>query len=161
MIRVYPPGRSPTLAATSLNSSVTAALSRSLENASLLLCVVSTFDLVTSGSTYCLSALALATVVLIRLCSIREQAIFASMALRCAVFLPKWFTLFPCLIVHYFLTQSDSRGSSPRKFSPYLVCILKDPCRNSVPCYLQALQAQSGIFYRSFGISLSRSCYMT
>jgi hypothetical protein len=50
---------------------------------------VSSLDLVTSGSINCLSAFALATVVLIRLCSINEQAMFASIAFLCAVFLPK------------------------------------------------------------------------
>ena len=89
MIRVYPPGRSPTLAATSLNKSVTAYLLRKYEKTIRLLCVVSAFDFVIKGSTNCFSAFALATVVLIRLCSIKEQAIFANIDFLCAVCLLK------------------------------------------------------------------------
>ena len=49
----------------------------------LLLCVVSSFAFVRIGSTYTLKAFALATVVLIRLCSIKEQAMLANIAALC------------------------------------------------------------------------------
>ena len=42
----------------------------------------SSFDLVKRGSTYNLNAFALATVVAMRLCRIKELAIFANIALR-------------------------------------------------------------------------------
>ena len=89
MILTYPPGRSPTFMATSRNNSETAYLFLKLLNTTLRLCVVSFFDLVIRGSTYCLSALAFASVVLMRLCSIKEQAIFANIDFLCAVFLLK------------------------------------------------------------------------
>jgi hypothetical protein len=50
---------------------------------------VSSFDLVSKGSTYFLNALALATVVVILLFRINEEAMFESNACLCAVFLPK------------------------------------------------------------------------
>jgi hypothetical protein len=53
------------------------------------------------GSTYVLNALALAKVVKIRLCSIKEQAILLINALRCEAVLPKLFILSPCLIVFF------------------------------------------------------------
>src|SRR5690606_26085793 len=105
---------SPTLAATSLNNSVTASFCLNLENTRRLLCVVSSLDLVIIGSTNCFKAFALATVVLIRLCCIKEQAIFASIAFLCAVCLPKWFTFFPCLMTFCFnhhLATTRYRGA--------------------------------------------------
>jgi hypothetical protein len=53
------------------------------------LTLFSAFDLVIRGSINSFKAFAFATVVLIRLCSIREQAILANMALLWAVFLLK------------------------------------------------------------------------
>ena len=102
MTRVYPPGRSPTFDAMSLKSSETAFLSRSAANASRLLWVLSVLDLVIKGSINCFNALALVTVVLMRLCSIREQAILASIDLLWAVLRPKCITFFPCLIFFIF-----------------------------------------------------------
>src|SRR5690606_9356120 len=98
MIRVYPPGRSPTFGATSLNNSATTSFCLSLLYTIRLLCVVSSLDFVIIGSTNCCTAFAFATVVLIRLCSIKEQAIFANIAFLCAVLRPKWFPFFPCLM---------------------------------------------------------------
>lgn len=51
------------------------------------------------GSTYVLNAFALAKVVLILLCMIREVAILDNMAFLCASFLPKWLIFLACLIV--------------------------------------------------------------
>ena len=82
MIRVYPPGRSATFSAMSRKSSLTAYLLRKAEKTTLRLWVVSLLALVISGSTNFLSALAFATVVLIRLCSIKEDAILAIIAFR-------------------------------------------------------------------------------
>jgi hypothetical protein len=50
---------------------------------------VSVFDFVKSGSTYTRKAFALAIVVEILLCSIKEQAILESIAFLCADFLLK------------------------------------------------------------------------
>ena len=101
MIRVYPPGRSPTFGATSRNNIETASLFLRYLKVVLRLCVVSSFDFVTNGSINCFKAFALVTVVLILLCSINEHAILASIDLRWAVFLPKCITFFPCLILLY------------------------------------------------------------
>jgi hypothetical protein len=60
---------------------------------------------VINGSTNPLSAFALATVVLMRLCSIKEQAMLESIAFLCAVFLPKWLCFFPCLIFTFFTSK--------------------------------------------------------
>ena len=81
MTLVYPPGRSPTFIAISLNNSATAVLSLNEEKANLLLCVVSSLDFVITGSINCLRAFALVRVVLIRLCSMREQDILANIEL--------------------------------------------------------------------------------
>ena len=51
--------------------------------------VESVFDLVIRGSTYCRSALALATVVVIRLLIISDEAMFDSIALRCVDVRPR------------------------------------------------------------------------
>src|SRR5690606_7057578 len=117
-----PPGLSPTVSDTVLNSSVTAYLSRRFLNAIRLLWVpfstdwlFSTFDLVINGSTNSFKALALATVVLILLCSIREQAIFANIAFLCAVFLPKWLIFLPCLIVCFYITSLVMALPVPKK----------------------------------------------
>src|SRR5690606_26612199 len=96
IIRVYPPGRSPTLSATLLNNSVIAYLSLRFLKTIRLLCVpfstvwlFAALDLVIKGSMNNFNALALATVVFILLCSIKEHAIFASIAFLWAAFLPK------------------------------------------------------------------------
>ena len=87
MMRVYPPGLSPTLVATSLNNSETAYLSRKFLNTILLEWVESSFERVMIGSTKVRSSLAFAVVVVIRLCKIREDAILASIAFLCALVL--------------------------------------------------------------------------
>ena len=53
----------------------------------------------TRGSTKPRIALAFAKVVVIRLCSIRLQAILAIIAFLCAVLRPRWLNFFPCLIM--------------------------------------------------------------
>ena len=89
IIRVYPPCLSIIFGATSLNSSLTTSLFCRYLNTDLLECVESVFAFVRIGSTNPRRAFALATVVLILLCSINEQAILESIAFLCAVFLPK------------------------------------------------------------------------
>ena len=60
--------------------------------------------LYTAATSYhgAMNALALAKVVTILLCSIREPAILESIAFLCALFLPRALTLFPCLIFFKF-----------------------------------------------------------
>src|SRR5665647_3899049 len=78
----------------SRKSSVITVLLCSKLNTSRRLWVVSLFALVMIGSTYTRNALALATVVLIRLWISSEFAIFESIACRCEVVLPKWLKFF-------------------------------------------------------------------
>jgi hypothetical protein len=89
MMRVYPPGLSAIFDATSPNNVLTDSLFWRYENTVLLECVVSSLARVSKGSTYFLSAFALATVVVIRLLRINDEAIFESSACRCADFLPR------------------------------------------------------------------------
>ena len=109
MMRVYPPSRVATFTPISRNNSVTAYLLPSAENASRRLCVVSSFDRVTMGSTNLRSSFAFATVVTMRLCSINEHARFESSALRCPVFRPKWLNFLLCrmalLLVQFVLAH--------------------------------------------------------
>ena len=89
MMRVYPPGRSMTLDEISVKSSFTAYLSCNEEKTIRCECTDESFDLVISGSMYFLSDLALAVVVKMRLCLISDEAMFASIASRCALVRPK------------------------------------------------------------------------
>ena len=99
MILVYPPSLSATFGAISRKSSVTAYLFFRYEKQTLLEWVESVFDFVIKGSTYLRSAFALATVVLMRLCSINEQAMFANIASLWGFVLPRWLNFLPCLMV--------------------------------------------------------------
>ena len=65
------------------NSSVTASFCFRYENTTRREWVVSSFDLVTRGSTNMRTALAFASVVSMRLCRISDEAMFESIALRC------------------------------------------------------------------------------
>src|SRR5690606_14163455 len=178
MIRVYPPGRSPTFGATSLNSSATASFCLILLYTIRLLCVVSSLDFVIIGSTNCCKAFAFATVVLIRLCSIKEHAIFANIEFLCAVLRPKWFPFFPCLMtfvynLHLATTHFEeqtmkrlmifdlrrtihdfhilkSRIVNLIVFSLYLICIYLNPFRSSNLFLLLILLVLSRISFRSF-----------
>src|SRR5699024_2940056 len=105
--------------------SVTAYLSLILLNTTRLLCVVSSLDFVTKGSINCFRAFAFARVVLIRLCSIKEHAILANIALLCAVFLPKLLNFFPCLMtfnLNLHLAQTHS-GEQTMKVELLLISI--------------------------------------
>jgi hypothetical protein len=53
------------------------------------------------GSTKVLSAFAFARVVVILLCRISDDAMFDNNAFLCEEVLPKWLTVFPCLIVNF------------------------------------------------------------
>ena len=88
-IRVYPPGRSAILVDTSRNNSVTQCLSLRLAKTIRRECIVSSLDFVRRGSINLRSSLAFATVVVILLCLINEQAIFDNIAERCEAVRPK------------------------------------------------------------------------
>src|SRR5690606_11412141 len=82
IIRVYPPVREATFSEISRNKIVIASLSFKYAKTVRRECVVSFFDFVIKGSTYLRNALALAKVVVMRLCLIKEVAMLANIALR-------------------------------------------------------------------------------
>ena len=58
---------------------------------------------ISSGWAISMTTSPFATVVLIRLCSMREHAMFESMALRCAVLRPRWLKFLLCRMTSLFV----------------------------------------------------------
>ena len=84
--------------------------------------VESSLERFTSGSTNPRRALAFAKVVVIRLCSIKLQAILANIAFLWAVLRPRWLNFFPCLMV------TDFEGSDYSASNLYLLTFMPN-CR--------------------------------